>query len=93
MKFTVITAVYNRVDTIGQALESVAQQSYKDVEHLVVDGASSDGTLQAIRDHEHEKMRVMSEPDTGIYDALNKGISAASGDVIGLMHSDDFFCA
>lgn len=91
MKFTVITAVYNRVDTIGQALESVAQQSYKDVEHLVVDGASSDGTLQAIREREHEKMRVMSEPDTGIYDALNKGISAASGDVIGLMHSDDFF--
>ena len=91
MKISIITAVYNRADTIGQAIESVAVQGYDDVEHLVVDGASSDGTLQAIRDREHAKMRVISEPDKGIYDALNKGISAASGEVIGLMHSDDFF--
>jgi len=91
LKISIITAVYNRADTIGQAMESVAQQSHSDVEHLVVDGASSDGTLQEIRDRQHAKMRVISEPDKGIYDALNKGISAASGEVIGLMHSDDFF--
>ena len=91
MKISIITAVYNRKDTIGQAIESVALQRYADVEHLVIDGASSDGTLQEVRDREHAKMRVISEPDKGIYDALNKGILSASGDVIGLMHSDDFF--
>jgi glycosyltransferase involved in cell wall biosynthesis len=91
LKFSIITAVYNRDATIGQALDSVAQQSYGDVEHLVVDGASTDGTLNVVNAHHHPGMRVISEPDDGIYDALNKGISAAGGDVIGLMHSDDFF--
>ena len=91
MKISIITAVYNRKDTIGQAIESVALQRYADVEHLVIDGASSDGTLQEVRDREHAKMRVISEPDNGIYDALNKGILSASGEIIGLMHSDDFF--
>lgn len=91
MKFTIITAVYNRATTIGQALDSVAQQSDADVEHLVIDGASTDGTLEEINKRARSGMRVISEPDQGIYDALNKGIDAASGDVIGLMHSDDFF--
>lgn len=91
MKFTIITAVYNRAGTIGQALESVAAQSYTEVEHLVVDGASTDGTLEEVKTRKHPSMRVISEPDEGIYDALNKGIAAATGDVIGLMHSDDFF--
>ncbi|NDR56627.1 glycosyltransferase family 2 protein [Aliiruegeria sabulilitoris] len=91
MKITVITAVYNRVETIAQALDSVAAQSYGDVEHLVVDGASTDGTLEVVQERIHHKIRVISEPDDGIYDALNKGIAAATGDIVGLMHSDDFF--
>ncbi|HCZ01544.1 MAG: glycosyl transferase [Rhodobacterales bacterium RIFCSPHIGHO2_02_FULL_62_130] len=91
MKITIITVVYNRAETIGQALESVASQSHGDVEHLVVDGASVDGTLEEIWARKRPHMRVISEPDAGIYDALNKGIAAATGEVIGLMHSDDFF--
>mgnify|MGYP001278560050 CR=1 FL=1 len=91
MKLTVITAVYNREATIAQAIASVRRQTWPDVEHLVVDGASTDGTLAAIEAVRHDRMRLVSEPDDGIYDALNKGIRLATGDVIGLVHSDDFF--
>ena len=91
MKFSIITAVYNRNATIGQALDSVAQQSYGDIEHLVVNGVSTDGTLDVVNARHHSGMQVISEPDDGIYDALNKGVTAAAGDVIGIMHSDDFF--
>ena len=91
IKITIITAVYNRSTTIGQAIESVAAQSYDNVEHLVIDGASTDETLLEIKQHSHARIRVISEPDKGIYDALNKGMKAATGDIIGLMHSDDFF--
>lgn len=91
MKITIITAVYNREATVGQALESVAAQSYNNVEHLVVEGASSDRTLDEINKRHHAGMLVISEPDRGIYDALNKGMLAATGDAVGLMHSDDFY--
>jgi len=91
VKITIITAVYNRSATIGQAIESVAAQSYDNIEHLVIDGASSDETLLEVQKHSHAHIRVISEPDKGIYDALNKGMIIATGDVIGLMHSDDFF--
>lgn len=91
MKISVITAVYNRAATIGQSLESVASQSHKEVEHLVIDGASTDGTLDVIARCGHPGMIVTSAPDNGIYDALNKGMQAATGEVVGLMHSDDFF--
>lgn len=91
MKITIVTAVYNRAQTIGQAIDSVAAQDHPDVEHLVIDGASTDRTIEEIRKRAHPGMRIFSEPDSGIYDALNKGVAAATGDVIGLMHSDDFF--
>lgn len=91
LKISIITAVYNRDETIGQAIDSVAAQSYKNFEHLIIDGASTDGTLSQVEKHSHERIRVISEPDKGIYDALNKGIRAATGDIIGMMHSDDFF--
>ena len=91
MKFTIITAVYNRETTILQAIDSVRAQTWPNVEHLVIDGASSDGTLAAIEARLHPNMRLFSEPDRGIYDALNKGARLATGDVVGLMHSDDFF--
>lgn len=91
MKISIITAVFNREATIGQAIASVRAQSWPEVEHLVIDGASRDGTLAAIERARHPGMRVVSEPDRGIYDALNKGVALARGDVVGLMHSDDFF--
>ena len=90
-KITIITAVYNRSETIGQAIKSVAAQSYDNVEHIIIDGASTDNTLSEVEKHSHARIRVISEPDNGIYDALNKGMKTATGDVIGLMHSDDFF--
>lgn len=91
MKISIVTAVYNREKTVAQAIRSVAAQSHSDVEHLIVDGASTDGTLSEVLRHNSAGMQVISEPDCGIYDALNKGIRSATGDIVGLMHSDDFF--
>jgi glycosyltransferase len=91
MKISVLTVVFNRASTIAAAIQSVTDQIYPNAEHVVVDGASSDGTLAVIKEHQHPAMIVLSEPDKGIYDALNKAIALSSGDVIGIMHSDDFF--
>ena len=91
MKISVLTVVFNRADTIAGAIQSVASQIYPNVEHVVVDGASNDGTLSVINANKNKAMLVISEPDNGIYDALNKAIVHSSGDIIGLMHSDDFF--
>ena len=91
LKLSIVTAVYNRQATIAQAIASVSAQSYQDVEHLIIDGASKDGTMREVNRLKHPKMRVISGPDQGIYDALNKGIRHATGEVVGLMHSDDFF--
>ena len=88
-----ITASYNRVTVIRDALESVARQTYPEVEQVVVDGGSSDGTLDVVRSFDGRRLRVLSEPDEGIYDALNKGIRLATGDVIGLVHSDDLLAS
>lgn len=93
MKISVVTAVYNRADTIGDTMRSVASQSWGDIEHIVQDGGSRDGTLDVIERHCGPATQLTSEPDAGIYDALNKGIARASGDVIGLMHSDDIFAS
>lgn len=90
MKISVITAVYNSEATVGEAIASVAAQTYPDVEHLVVEGKSKDGSLAAIERASHDRMRLISEPDEGIYDALNKGVRNATGDVVGFIHSDDF---
>lgn len=87
---SIITAVYNRGATITEAISSVSSQTSPAFEHLVIDGASSDGTVAAVRAAMHAHMRLISEPDGGIYDAINKGIAQAKGDVIGLLHSDDF---
>lgn len=91
MKISVVTAVYNRRATIGQALESVAAQTHADIEHLVQDGGSTDGTCEVIAAHTDPRIAFVSVLDNGIYDAINRGIQRATGDVIGLMHSDDFF--
>jgi glycosyltransferase involved in cell wall biosynthesis len=89
MKITIITAVYNRKNSIEQAVMSVQKQSYQNIEHLVIDGSSTDGTLEIIKNCQDDRLRLISEPDYGIYDALNKGLKLAQGDVVGVMHSDD----
>ena len=91
MKISVITAVYNRAASIAEAMQSVQSQSWRDVEHVVIDGASTDGTLQVLQRCLTAQAVWVSEADNGIYDALNKGLALATGDVVGLMHSDDFF--
>jgi glycosyltransferase involved in cell wall biosynthesis len=89
LKVSIITAVYNRCDTIGRAIESISGQSYPLIEHVIVDGASTDGTLEVLSSNCATKATIYSEPDKGIYDALNKGLSKISGDVVGFVHSDD----
>lgn len=92
MKVTIITATYNSSGTIKDTLESVANQTYKDIEHIIIDGLSSDETLEIIKEYPHVA-RVFSEKDKGIYDAMNKGISLATGDIIGILNSDDIFAS
>ena len=90
MKVSIITSCYNREATIREAIESVLSQDYPDVEYIVVDGASTDDTLSVIKEYESQITRIVSEPDHGMYEAINKGIQLATGDIIGLVHSDDF---
>lgn len=91
LKISVITAVYNNRNTIVEAIESVLAQNHPLTELVVVDGGSSDGTLELLRQFGDRITVLVSEPDDGIYHALNKGIALASGDVIGFLHSDDVF--
>lgn len=91
MRISVITAVYNNRDTITDALDSVLAQSHPDVELIVIDGGSTDGTLETLHSFQDRISRLVSEPDQGIYDALNKGIQLATGDVVGFLHADDVF--
>lgn len=91
MKVTIITAVLNGERVIADTLASVAAQRYGNIEHIVVDGASRDATLEKVREHGEHVARVISEPDTGVYDAFNKGLKAASGDVVGFLNAGDVF--
>ncbi len=90
MKVSIITATYNNQATIEQTLTSVSEQTYFDIEHIIVDGLSTDKTIDIVQRFEHVT-KIISEKDNGIYYALNKGIKEASGDVIGFLHADDFF--
>lgn len=91
MKISIVTAVYNRQTTIAQAMQSVRSQTHGSVEHILQDGGSSDATLDIIADIAGPDTHLHSAPDCGIYDAINRGIARATGNVIGLMHSDDYF--
>ena len=94
MKISIITATYNSATTLRDTMESILRQGYIDYEYIVVDGASKDATVDIIREYEPRfegRMRWVSEPDKGIYDAMNKGIAMATGDVVGLLNSDDFY--
>ena len=93
MKISVITAVYNAKDTITEAIESVLSQDYSDVELVVIDGASTDGTTKLLQAYRDKITVFISEPDEGIYDALNKGIRHATGDIVGFLHADDLFAS
>lgn len=91
MKISVVTAVLNRANYIADSISSIRAQNYTNVEHVIIDGASTDGTLDIIRVNRIANSVLISEIDSGIYHALNKGFFLSSGDVIGLLHSDDYF--
>jgi len=91
MKISIITVCFNSAATINDTLRSVADQTHADIEHIVVDGASADQTLALVRANASDKLKLISEPDQGIYDAMNKGIAAASGEFVGFLNGDDMF--
>ncbi len=96
MKISIITATYNSEKTLRDTIESVQRQDYADIEHILVDGASTDSTVDIIRAYasvSSHTMKWVSEKDGGIYDAMNKGIAMATGDVVGILNSDDYFTA
>ncbi|NIQ17074.1 MAG: glycosyltransferase, partial [Candidatus Dadabacteria bacterium] len=91
MKISVITVVYNAEDTLEQTIMSVYGQSYNEIEYIIIDGSSSDATLSIINKHRDKISHVISEPDQGIYDAMNKGINISTGDVVGFLNADDLY--
>lgn len=93
IKISIITVVYNNQAHIEQCIQSVLNQTYTNIEHIIIDGNSIDGTKDILKRYQSKISRWISEPDQGIYDALNKGIQLATGNVIGLLHSDDMFAS
>ena len=93
MKISVVTVCYNSVNTIEETMLSVLNQTYPDIEYIIIDGGSTDGTVDIIRKYAARLGYWISEPDKGIYDAMNKGIAAATGDYINFMNSGDMFAS
>lgn len=94
MKISLVTATFNSGKTIRDTIESVLKQTYADIEYIIVDGKSSDNTVSIIKEYESAfegRMKWISEPDCGLYDAMNKGIRMSSGDIVGIINSDDFY--
>lgn len=91
MKVSIITVTKNSARTIEDSLLSVLKQDYSDIEHIVIDGDSSDGTQTILQKYRYNIDRIISEPDNGIYDAMNKGIHTSSGEIIGILNSDDIY--
>lgn len=91
MKISIITVVWNNREFIKDAIESVLNQSYKDIEYIVVDGASTDGTVAIVQSYGEKITKFVTEPDRGLYDAMNKGLKLATGNIVGILNSDDFY--
>ena len=91
MKISVITVAFNSALTIADTLTSVAAQTHPEIEHIVIDGQSTDDTILVVKSHSHPHLKISSEPDDGIYDAMNKGLRRASGEIIGFLNADDLF--
>ena len=91
MKITIITVAYNSASTIERSIESVESQDYQNIEHIIVDGGSQDATIEIVNRHKNSIVTFISEPDKGIYDAMNKGIGLATGDVVAFLNSDDIY--
>ncbi|MDP1842551.1 MAG: glycosyltransferase family 2 protein [Sediminibacterium sp.] len=92
MKVSIITATYNSSNTIVDTLDSIKNQSYSNIEHIIIDGASNDNTIEIVKSKAPQSA-IHSEKDQGIYDAMNKGIAIAKGDIIGILNSDDFYAS
>jgi len=91
LKVSVITVCFNSAETIEGTLAAVSSQTYPDIEHVIIDGGSSDGTVDRVRTRVRESDVLVSEPDEGLYDAMNKGVALAKGDIVGILNSDDFY--
>src|SRR5574343_654094 len=92
MKISIVTATYNSAATVNDTLKSIAAQTYPDIEHIIVDGLSKDDTLESVRQYPHVA-KMITEKDKGIYDAMNKGVRMASGDIVGILNSDDLYAS
>jgi glycosyltransferase involved in cell wall biosynthesis len=91
MKISVITVCYNSAKTIEKTFQSVQNQTYVDIEYIIIDGGSKDGTLELAKKYDTIVDTLVSQPDKGLYDAMNKGIQLATGDLVGILNSDDVF--
>jgi len=91
MKISIITVCYNAGNYIRDCLESVLNQDHQNIEHIVIDGASTDGTRDILASYKHHLSQVISEKDEGLYDAMNKGVALATGDIIGILNADDLY--
>jgi glycosyltransferase involved in cell wall biosynthesis len=91
MKVSIITVTYNSEKTVGDTIDSILSQDYSNIEYIIVDGASKDRTIEIVESYGNQISKFISEPDRGMYDAMNKGINLATGDIIGILNSDDFY--
>jgi glycosyltransferase involved in cell wall biosynthesis len=91
MKISIITVVWNNNETIKDAIDSVLNQTYKNMEYIIIDGASNDGTVEVVQSYGDKITKFISEKDNGLYDAMNKGLKLASGEIIGILNSDDIY--
>jgi glycosyltransferase involved in cell wall biosynthesis len=93
MQISIITAVFNNAKLVESCINSVLTQYYKNIEYIIIDGVSTDGTVEIIDRYNGKISKWLSEPDNGIYDALNKGVKIATGDIVGFLHADDIYAS